>query len=158
MNVDNHAVAIGRLVANLQSLEVALRAFLLKDNEATEPPISLEHLSVGDTVAENSFTDWAALAELVSRFNQAVKGRCSEKVVDAEAVRIRDMMAHGRVMARTRHSPFHLVKFGRPRNGIVPVEDAVDLDAAWFSAKTALVREEILKVVEGSRALGQGIM
>jgi len=62
---DKYAERLGKLMSNLHSLEFALRAFLLKFNEGTEPKVDLDKLQVGDTVPANSFTSYASLGNLV---------------------------------------------------------------------------------------------
>ncbi len=147
----NHILYLGKLVGNLQSLEALLRVYLLKvasrakGGSQTGP--SYWGLAVGDNIAEDEFSNYDSLGDLIKRFNAEVTKRDLSLLVDASVVDIRDILAHGRVGGDAPDtSTLRIVKFGKPSQGRV----AVIMDEQWFGTNITLVREQIERV---SRAL-----
>ena len=64
MELDEHFLQLGKLMANLHGLEFALRAFLHKHHEDTEPIVTQGDTTVGALVPENSFTNYDNLQKL----------------------------------------------------------------------------------------------
>ncbi len=155
---ESHALAVGKLVVNLQGLEYALRAFLLKHNEASEPQVDTSKLKQGDMVPANSFTNYDTLGMLVDKFNGVAGKSCPACQVDRAVVAVRDMLAHGRIASPTGQLPLELVKFGKEKNGRVPVEHVVTVDCEWLSSNIRLVCAQMGKVLDASNRMGQGIM
>ena len=77
MDMDKHALALGKLVGNFQSLEFALRAFLLNDEVAAGkvilPSANLNDMNEGDIVRLNAFTNYDNLGQLIDRYNGHIK-------------------------------------------------------------------------------------
>jgi len=145
---------LGRLVGNFCSLEVAVRMFLHGYNrEATMP--DLPDLNVGTEVAESSFTNWDSLGDLVDKFNKVVQDRDLDDKLDRCVVRVRDMIAHGRILGVTPAPPHTLYKFGRPQNGRVTVEAVEMLDESFLHQQLGRVFQQVRIVVRASKALGQ---
>jgi len=155
---DKYAERLGKLMSNIHSLEFALRAFLLKFNEGTEPKVDLDKLQVGDTVPANSFTSYASLGKLVDKFNGIVSTKCPSRRIDCAVVDLRDMLAHGRVAARQPGSPLELLKFGKEKEGRVIVTHKETLDSDWLASKVRFVLGEAEKVLAASNDFGQNIM
>jgi hypothetical protein len=78
-NHEEHAQLLGRIVANLQSLEFALRAYLYNNAVPPHEPflagMSLDSLRLGDVVNINAFTDYSSLESLIERYNRLVFSR-----------------------------------------------------------------------------------
>ena len=158
MEMSDYLLTLGKLVANLHSLEFALRAFLLKNFESREPKADLKTINAGDEVPLNSFTNYAPLGRIIDQYNEVVQPYYPDYCVDKVVVEIRDMIAHGRVSGLTPNPPFQLVKFSKPnKNGMVPVEHVVIVDLHWLSSNVNLVLDQIRKVITASNQFGQNI-
>jgi hypothetical protein len=60
---------VGTLVTNLQSLEFALRLFLSDSVGPTDASLHIDHLKVGDFVAEGHLTNYDSLGEVIRKAN-----------------------------------------------------------------------------------------
>jgi hypothetical protein len=144
MNGDDHLAGLGKLMGNLQSLELCLRIFL------AEAAGENWHLpaSQGTSVPENSLTNWDAFGTLISKYN---KGLSAAELplysVDSSVVQARDALAHGRLCAPIEAFPLTLWRFGKPdKSGIVPVEQVAELSIKWFEKWRTLTREQMDRV------------
>lgn len=152
---DNHALHLGKLVGNLQSLEALLRFYLLKIAQKQTPPASAGpsywRMSVGDVVPEDAFTNYDSLGALINKFNADVQSRDATLCIDSSVVSVRDLLAHGR-MASDSPDPSRLkiVKFDRPTSGNVKVVAAALMDDAWFKTKNDLVFAQLEHVQAAS--------
>jgi hypothetical protein len=159
MEMSDYLLTLGKLVANLHSLEFALRAFLLKNFESHEPAVDLESVVAGDEVALNSFTNYDPLNRVIVRYNEVVRPIYPNCCVDETVVEVRDMIAHGRIAGKDPKPPFELIKFGKPNKmDMVPVEHVVIVDLHWLSSNVKLVLDQIRKVIKASNQLGQNIL
>lgn len=135
MTQDEHARYLGKLVANFQSLEFILRAFL--QQLPTAPPFGLAHgtdiysFPVGTEVPVNELTNFDSLGQLIKKFNSEMKRRGLNKI-DEDLIAVRDALAHGRVSAPNPNDEIRLLKFSKPENGRVRVEFNEVMSAAWF--------------------------
>jgi len=149
MTQDEHARYLGKLVANFQSLEFILRAFL--QQLPTAPPVGLAHgtdiysFPVGREVPENELTNFDSLGQLVKKFNSEMKRRGLNEI-DEHLIAVRDALAHGRVSAANPNDEMRLLKFSKPKNGRVRVEFNEVMSAAWFKGQLIRVHEAILAV------------
>lgn len=77
VDLHEHARLLGRLVANLQSLEFVLRAHLYAQSSAPHVPFaagqSLDSLNVDEVVGENALTDYSSLGQLIDRYNVSIR-------------------------------------------------------------------------------------
>jgi aspartyl-tRNA synthetase len=138
-----HPRLVGSIVTNLQALETHLRYFLLKaSNQYVSFPMP------GDKeVAENYLTTFISLGDLVNTYNAGL-GAGEEKFrLDETVVRIRDAIAHGRLVTAT-VLPATLWKFGRAKSGRVPVEFSETLTREWLIKMSNLIDAERQKVLE----------
>lgn len=159
MKADNYYLQLGRLVANLHSLEFALRAFLVRHNKGQEPSVDLDAIAPGACAPENSFTNYDSLRTLLKKFNDIMKQHALPYSMDIAVAEVRDMIAHGRVASKDRRLvPMELVKFGRPVPAGVPVEAIETMDMDWLEQKVSLVGRQIRTVRDASRDMGQDIM
>lgn len=78
--LDAHALGVGKILGNLQSLEVALRVFLAAAEEAAgapQPPAkALTSLEAGDVTAETALTNFDSLGVLISKYDGLVVAPC----------------------------------------------------------------------------------
>ena len=99
----NHALHLGKLFGNLQSLEALLRVYVLAIARKQKPPVSVGpsywNLSVGDIIGEDAFTNYDSLGALVGKFNADVQPRDAALRVDSTVASLRDLLAHGRIAA-----------------------------------------------------------
>jgi len=158
VDVCEHIKLLGSLVANLQSLEFVLRAFIHKYHNHEEPSVDLSCLKKGDRVPINSLTNYDSLGQLVNKYNSIVEAQAPTCQLDSAVVPIRDMLAHGRIASTSPDRPMHLLKFGKYQGEEVPVEESVNIDAEWLRSKGILVFEQVDKVQQASRCLSLDIM
>jgi hypothetical protein len=151
MTFDEHYEGVGRIVGNLQSLELVLRLFLYEE-KAEEGQLP----QPGDTtVRETWLTNYKSLGEVVSAYNaKLTKDEMPRFVVDNTVVAVRDALAHGRVVSLKPSPPFTLFKFVKPRKGIVPIESADELALASLNTKINLTHAQIIKVTECAKGRG----
>jgi hypothetical protein len=156
MDWKDHMHQVGGIVTNPQALETVLRYFLLRLNGQ-----KLEFPKPGDAdAAENMLTSYEFLGELADSYNNALKDTEKQFAVNREVVTIRDAFAHGRLLTNTsaQDPPYRLWKFGRAKNGRVPIEFSQELTLEWLTAKTNMIEKEKQKVVNCFKGRGyQGL-
>ena len=131
---------LGQVVENLQSLEALLR-IVLSEGRGPDP----FKLQAGQQVPETAMTTWASLRELIRKFNKTVPGEYhldKDRIVD-----LRDALAHGFTHIKHPGSPTRLIKFGKPRNGKVPVEIAADMTPEWLAEQRKVTFEAVRRIV-----------
>ncbi len=159
---DKHALNLGKLVSNFQSLEFVLRAFLSNNEIAAGnlslKSINLDTISEGDLVPENAFTNYYSLVQLIGEYNNNPKVVSVGLTIAPALVEIRDAIAHGRVSSLSPSSPSRLLKFEKPRNGQTKVAFSVLMTKEWFGEQIKRVYEAILKVSEANKKLQNGTL
>ena len=150
---ENHGLLLGALIGNLHSLETLLRTFLNNKNPASSlsVPMGKSHfqLQVGDIVPESAFTNFDSLGALVRKYNAAMSQKNATLLVDDRVVRIRDLLAHGRVSADlTDASRLAIIKFDKPTKSYVRVSDSALMTEHWFQEHIDLVRAQFEKVAQ----------
>lgn len=135
----DHALRLGKLLGNLQSLEVLLRIYLLKSTEAMPtkriPPKPYWDLKVGDSIDEDEFSNYDSLKTLVRKYNLDVAAKEPTLAVDVRVVEVRDLLAHGRVAATAEDTKaMKILKFDKPRSGRAVVSASVLMDDGWFDS------------------------
>ena len=158
--LDCHSRALGKLIANLLSLEFIIRAFLFESDRLRTGEVpqggSLAGLQVGASVPEDPMTSYKSLGPLVEMYNAHVVAVDSALRVDAGLKDLRDALAHGRVFGVSPLGPLHLVKFGRPSCGRVRVTHAFVMTGEWFRGQIKRVGDEVRKVQQAlSRLQGR---
>jgi hypothetical protein len=147
--LESHALHLGGLIGNFQSLEFVLRAFLHKQPNARPlgAPYGTDiYLSpVGTTLAESDITSFDSLGQLIDKYNVVAASRNLPNV-DRTLVDIRDALAHGRVSAPAESERLRLIKYGRPSNGRVRVEFNVEMSGAWLIEQKRRVFEAMIAV------------
>jgi hypothetical protein len=145
MDDKDHVRCVGAIVTNLQALETSLRFFLGRRYD--------QHLAFpkpGQTSAcRNYLTDFASLGELIEGFNKSLTPQEANFKIDFEAVRVRDALAHGRLLVPDPPSwPATLWKFGKVRDGRMPVEFCQELTVEWMTDQYVKIQKQHLTVVD----------
>lgn len=149
MTFDEHARQLGGLVANFQSLEFALRAFL--QGLPSAPPIGIPYgtdiysFPAGHVLPENELTNYDSLGTLIRRFNAEMSVQGLPEI-DSNLVEVRDALAHGRVSGLREDTNLRLLKFDKPRNGRVRVTFNEELTEVWFASQKRRVVEAVKHV------------
>jgi hypothetical protein len=145
---DVHALGIGKLVSNLGTLETGLRVviYLSETPPRQRLPDSfrIAELADGQILEETALTSWDSLGELISHYNNLHP----DAAIDEDFKRLRDALAHGRIVASGAKSEMRLVRFAKPRNGKVAVEMAQTLSLNWLD-------EQIKRTMEANRIVNE---
>lgn len=152
-----HLNGVGSIVTNLQALETVLRAFLVERyGHCSKFP------DMGDeTVCRSYLTAYASLGELLQDYHRDLNDEEKQKYsVDPFVVRIRDAVAHGRLIARGSDPapPYELWKFGKPKDGKIAVDFAETLTEEWLKSNWLLIEAEQKKVVACGKARGYKLL
>ena len=142
-----HALTLGKLVGNLQSLEMGARMVIVKlDQSAAEQvETQLPQARARDSVELNAFTNADNLDQTLEKYNKRASLDCRIEVVPI--VRLRDALAHGRTFGIGSIKHLRLLKFSRKtKDGRVPVELAEDMTAEWFDENIRMLNNALEKV------------
>lgn len=157
---DRHALNLGKLVGNIQSLEFALRAFLVNDEIASgalfAQSANLQDMNVDDIVSENAFTNYNNLRQLIRKYNRHPKIISASLDIDETLVDVRDAISHGRVSAASPSSSLRLLKFGKPENHQAKVTFSILMTKEWFGEQISRFHNAILRVSEANDKLQTG--
>lgn len=143
MNEEEHICNLGKLVSYFHTLEFLIRS-ILKNNEQDKPNTNYSRLKKGQTVPEDSMTNYDPLGGLIEKYNKLVS---KELKITKDIVEIRDAIAHGRVFSDNPNLPMMLVKFNKPEDGRVSVTFAAKMDRQWFTEKKYQILQEIEKAL-----------
>jgi hypothetical protein len=153
-DADELALLMGKILANLQSFEFALRLFLYETVGPKDASLQLHRLTVGEWVSENPITNYDTLSVLISKVNEQLDALGIGERIDDQLVALRDAFAHGRTSALEPTGPFTLLKFSTARKGKVQVTTVLDLTPQWLAEQTARTHAELMKVVRIGRSIG----
>lgn len=145
------ACGIGRILGNLQSLELLMRIFLNRthgDPGENDIEVDLFDIEEGDRLHETPITNYDSLSQVIENYNNSVETVDESLKVDPSLIRIRDGLAHGRVIAQERDLPFHLFKFSQSKNRKVEVTHVIEIDEDWLNKQTNRLLREVEKVQE----------
>lgn len=160
MDLDTNALHLGRLLGQLQSLDMQLRSFLYQSadppHDPAPPGVSLLSVNVGDVLPENAFTDYSTLGQLIKRYNRIVGPVDPQLILDQSVVELRDALVHGRVSGASPEPSVALLKFDKPRNAQARVTYWVLLTETWLAAEVTRVREQCDKVDRAFAVLRPG--
>jgi hypothetical protein len=135
---------LGKLIANLSTLEFGLRVALYcmdTPREKRRPnDWRLASLNVGDQVEDCWLSSWSYLTGLVGAFNER-QTRLGLKTIDSGIADLRNAMAHGVITSVDALDTPVCVKFGRGKDGIVRVEEKYVLTFEWIGEQTNRVYE-----------------
>jgi len=139
-----HAEHLGGLLGNLHSLEFAIRLCLAQQPGSPARGLyadDFREAAVGTEIPDTDMSNFASLGRLIDKFN-AVFGH-SGSTVDRDLVRLRDVLAHGRVFAGPDDDHFRIIKFEPPKNGMAKVSYNQTMTEEWFASNKRRVREAI---------------
>lgn len=133
-------------MANFQSLEFALRAFLTKYSPPPFVPYAASSdvfsFPVGSVLPENPLTNYDSLGMLIEKANKLLRQQHAPQL-DKSLVDIRDALAHGRISSLQEEEQLRLIKYSKPDNGQVEVKYNEVLDEQWFTLHKRRVRDAI---------------
>jgi hypothetical protein len=143
---DAMALGLGKIQANLLTLEHLIRCFLAL-LEGRSSVTDFPHVgAVGERVPTTAITDFRPLGTLVRKFNADAPAR----LLSAELVEIRDLIAHGRLGNLQEGEGFRLLKYSPPEGEHVIVTANVEVTKEWLESQNTLVRVAIQSVVDHS--------
>jgi hypothetical protein len=129
MNEQDHALGLGKLMGNLQSLEATLRIFLTR---ADRP--------------KNYMTE-GTLGQLVKKYNRDLsKDERSLYRVNKSIVKVRNALAHGLIFPSDMRMPLPLTLLHKNLQFQMTME--------WFEEQQALVRDQINRIVDYAKKRG----
>ena len=135
----DHCLRIGYIHTNLAALKSALRFFLLKANKETFTAPKSEDTDA----ALNHITNFKSLGWLLKEYNSKLDASESTQfALDDTSVRIRDALAHGRLVAPMNDYPLTLWKFGPPNSGRVAIEYNEVLSLDWLDKTWKLINQQ----------------
>lgn len=157
LSIDTWA-SVGKIVTNLLSLEFALRVLLYKLQRASGipmgEPLEFWNRSVGEWVPETPLTNYDTLAQVMKKANSELQARGLSNRVDESLVKLRDALAHGRVLAKDQGGPFRIFKFSEPRGPRVKVVVSVEMTPDWLDQQVKRTAAEVRNVMQVGRTLG----
>ncbi|MEJ0006438.1 MAG: hypothetical protein WDM77_08770 [Steroidobacteraceae bacterium] len=144
---DQYPLLIGKLLANISTLEFALRTVLYQQTVPKEKQSAVStrftNLREGDEVDGSPLTSWDSFGKLEAKYN------ClnPKNKVPAGIKDVRDAFAHGRILTDDPSKPLKLVRFAQPdEQGKVRVEMAETLTVEWLGQQIKLVHNAVLAV------------
>jgi hypothetical protein len=154
MDYNDHCLRVGYIHMNLAALESALRFVLLKANKETftspKPKDADAPLS--------QITNFASLGWLIKEYNGKLDpSESTQFALDNESARIRDALAHGRLVAPTNEFPLTLWKFGPVKSGRVPIEYNEVLTVDWLDKTWEMINQQKELVTACSKQRGYPI-
>ena len=100
-----HALSLGKLVGNLQSLEMGARMVIVKLDQrvAEQVQTQLPQVTAGEMVEINAFTNGDDLAQTLERYNKRAPLDC--RIDISPIVTLRDALAPAERLGMTQRSP-----------------------------------------------------
>lgn len=142
--IDKHVINLGQLWANLASLDLLIRAYIIRKTDQETSAVNLDNLREGDVVKETILTSYHPLNELISDFNKLCEKL--DQIDKDRVLRIRDSLAHGRVYSNKADGPMKLIKFGKPKDGLVEVKVLEEMNQEWFNESIKFLVSTVEKV------------
>jgi hypothetical protein len=137
-----YPTALGRLFANLATLEFALRVtlYLMDTPAAQRLPLTWRYadLSVGDEMPKTWLNDWKYLSELIAIYNKRQAGAGLQQI-DSGISDMRNALTHGGVASKSDRETLTVVKFGRPSGGVSRVLEKHVLTLEWLDLQISRV-------------------
>jgi len=146
MDLNKYALLLGSLVANLQSLEFALRTTLFNHNNRSTSGLKFEEIQVDDEVDENELTNYDTLGELIDKYNGQIASGDEASKIDTYMINIRDALAHGRVSSSSPTEHMRIIKFNKPKSKKVIVNFSEEMSELWMKSTIERVHNEVQKV------------
>lgn len=155
---NRYLLALGKVIANLHSLEPMLRIFLAHVDTGrysrTGTSLELDRVTIGDYVPEDYFTNFDSLGGLIGRYNSLASSKLPPELrVDETIVDMRDALAHGRVLGSEPCPPMRLYKFAKPDGGQVKLTHVIDLTEKELDTMRGKVLDGIQRVLRACSLL-----
>ena len=154
--LEAHARNVGAIVGNLLSLDLLVRV-AIEWLEGSGP--SLGPFREGAWLPRTPVTDPDSLGPMIDRFNALVPDP-SDRLDAGGLVRLRDAIAHGRILATEERTPMTLVKYGRnpDREGRIHVETVLVMTDDWFVEQRKFTRAALMRAAKygSGRPEGRG--
>ncbi len=148
--LDEHAHSLGKVIANLSTLELSLRVLLYNKEVKENPSLAIQRnltaLKINDLCTVNAFTNYDTLGELISKYNSLITSIDSALCIDKKVVELRDAFAHGRVLASMENDTFILLKFSQPKSNSTKVTYAQPLTKEWMAIQIKRLHDEVHKL------------
>lgn len=145
---ESHALNLGKLLGNLQSLEMGARLAIVKLDQwaAGQVQTQLSQVKAGELVELNTFTNNDDLTQTLEKYNKRAQLDCRIDV--RSIVVLRDALGHGRTFGFGSIKPLRLLKFSRTStaDGKIAVELAVDMTDEWFFQNIRMLNDALEKV------------
>jgi hypothetical protein len=141
---ENHALKLGKIAGNLQTIEMAARLAIVKLDEYSASKVETQLPLVKDEewVELNAFTNFNDLRQTLEKYNKHAPLEC--KVDINPIVNLRDALAHGRTFGFGNMKHLRLLNFQRKQdNGKVAVELAHDMNDEWFDANIEMLNKAL---------------
>jgi hypothetical protein len=148
-NFEIHALKLGKLVGNLQTIEMAARMAIVKLDEysASQVATQLPQVKEGGRVEWNAFTNSNDLRQTLEKYNKHAPTEC--KVDVTPIVNLRDALVHGRTFGFGDLKHLRLLKFNRKQDkGKVVVDMAQDMDDEWFDVNIEMLGKALNKLID----------
>jgi hypothetical protein len=149
LKVEEHTQGIGAIVTNMAALETVLRYFLLRAKKQ-----EVHFPKPGDREVKRSYlTRSIALQNIIRNYNGVLEANEAKYAVDKDMVRIRNAVAHGRLLTAS-EIPARLYNFIGSKKGHMEIEFNEELTADWLKATWLRIDSERQKVVDCFKARG----
>jgi hypothetical protein len=148
MKFDDYVLGLGKVVSNLQSLELVLRIFLCEANNFPDDSTT--------SMQANHLTNWDSLGQLIDKYHAKLSAEeTASHSIEGNLVSVRDSLAHGRLCGKEKLFPLTLYKFGKPdKDGNVPIEHVTPITAEWLDTNVKRVLGAIQNVHQCAKARG----
>lgn len=150
-----HALSLGLIWTEINSLETALRLFMCEVSGFNELYLQLNLLSratVGTEVPLNHYTRKVQLKKLIEGFNPLAL-KYGFDPIDVDISDLRHALAHGRVSSTTEDSPIRILNFAPEENGKLVVCFVAVLTDEWVAAQKKRIGESTMRVYALSEAM-----
>ncbi|KTB97120.1 hypothetical protein [Pseudomonas sp. ICMP 10191] len=134
MTLEEHSAALGKLLSNLQTVELLARMYIHEKSYKAEnksiPPFKINS-PVGSTHRADPFNNYDTLTTTLKKYNNLN----NKATVDIDSlVELRDALAHGRILGEIDDDNLRLLKFSKEQNGEVRVTYNETLSKQWFDS------------------------
>jgi hypothetical protein len=152
MVADTYALAIGRVVLDLYSLERALRSYLERIDTSISEAEEGPSVMVGEMLSSSVATNHDALGMLIEKFNRAADASGhGDLMVDTSVADIGAALTTGRIWGRDSQPPLRIVQFSVPTHGLVRCTSTELVDQEWLASQGRRLESALANVEEAER-------
>jgi hypothetical protein len=154
MNSEEYALAVGKVVLGLKSVELALRRYLNHLDTPGAETGATPAISEGETLASNVLTNRDSLGVLIEKFNRSLAAaKQSELSLDITLAEVGEAVTTGRIWGSDTEPPVTVVRFSAPSNGLVRCTAEILMDRAWLEAQKHRLHAAYANVEEAGRRI-----